>query len=41
MNIEGHRITVGGLRVDVVRKKIKNLHHGVTRPKGGCALPRR
>jgi predicted metal-dependent hydrolase len=34
MNIEGHRITVGGLRVDVVRKKIKNLHLGVYPPQG-------
>jgi predicted metal-dependent hydrolase len=34
MNIEPHRITVGGLRVDVVRKKIKNLHLGVYPPQG-------
>ncbi|MDP9131216.1 MAG: M48 family metallopeptidase [Candidatus Binatota bacterium] len=34
MNIEPHRITVGGLRVDVVRKRIKNLHLGVYPPQG-------
>lgn len=34
MSIEAHRITVGGLRVDVVRKAIKNLHLGVYPPHG-------
>ncbi len=34
MNIEARQITVGGLRVDVVRKKIKNLHLGVYPPQG-------
>jgi len=34
MNIETHQITVGGLRVDVVRKPIKNLHLGVYPPHG-------
>jgi predicted metal-dependent hydrolase len=33
MNIR-HQITVGGLRVDVVRKPIKNLHLGVYPPHG-------
>lgn len=34
MNIEAHQITVGGVRVDVVRKPIKNLHLGVYPPHG-------
>src|ERR1019366_5736731 len=34
MSIEAHQITVGGLRVDVVRKDIKNLHLGVYPPHG-------
>jgi predicted metal-dependent hydrolase len=34
MNIEVRQITVSGLRVDVVRKKIKNLHLGVYPPQG-------
>ena len=34
MNTEAHQITVGGLRVDVVRKDIKNLHLGVYPPNG-------
>lgn len=34
MSIEGHQITVGGLRVEVVRKAIKNLHLGVYPPHG-------
>jgi predicted metal-dependent hydrolase len=34
MSIEAHRITVGGLRVEVVRKAIKNLHLGVYPPHG-------
>lgn len=34
MSIEAHRIIVGGLHVDVVRKPIKNLHLGVYPPKG-------
>lgn len=34
MNIEAHQITVGGLRVDVLRKPIKNLHLGVYPPHG-------
>jgi predicted metal-dependent hydrolase len=34
MNIEPHRITVGGLTVEVVRKDIKNLHLGVYPPNG-------
>lgn len=34
MSTEAHRITVGGLRVDVVRKPIKNLHMGVYPPNG-------
>jgi len=34
MSIEGHRIIVGGLHVDVVRKPIKNLHLGVYPPNG-------
>lgn len=34
MNIDAHQITVGGVRVDVVRKPIKNLHLGVYPPNG-------
>ncbi len=34
MSIEVRQITVGGLRVDVVRKPIKNLHLGVYPPHG-------
>ncbi|OGP49568.1 MAG: metal-dependent hydrolase [Deltaproteobacteria bacterium RBG_13_43_22] len=34
MNIETHRITVGGIPVEVVRKAIKNLHMGVYPPHG-------
>lgn len=34
MNIEARRIIVGGLRVDIVRKPIKNLHMGVYPPNG-------
>lgn len=34
MNTEGAGILVGGLRVDVVRKQIKNLHLGVYPPNG-------
>ena len=34
MNTEIEQITVGGLRVDVVRKPIKNLHLGVYPPNG-------
>ena len=34
MSIEADRITVGGLRVDIVRKAIKNLHLGVYPPHG-------
>src|SRR5476649_2656197 len=34
MTIEAHQLTVGGLRVDVVRKPIKNLHLGVYPPDG-------
>jgi predicted metal-dependent hydrolase len=34
MSTEAHRITVGGLRIDVVRKPIKNLHMGVYPPNG-------
>ena len=34
MNIEKHRIHVGGLTIDVVREKIKNLHLGVYPPDG-------
>lgn len=34
MSTEAHQITVGGLRVDVVRKPIKNLHLGVYPPHG-------
>jgi predicted metal-dependent hydrolase len=34
LSTEAHRITVGGLRIDVVRKPIKNLHMGVYPPNG-------
>ena len=34
MGTEAHQITVSGLRVAVVRKKIKNLHLGVYPPQG-------
>jgi hypothetical protein len=34
MNTEQHRITVSGLRVEIVRKNIKNLHLGVYPPTG-------
>lgn len=34
MSTEAKQITVGGLRVDVVRKPIKNLHLGVYPPNG-------
>ncbi|MGF6230989.1 putative metal-dependent hydrolase [Inquilinus ginsengisoli] len=34
MNTESRQITVAGLRVDVVRKPIKNLHLGVYPPHG-------
>lgn len=34
MSTEARQITVGGLRVDVVRKPIKNLHLGVYPPHG-------
>jgi hypothetical protein len=34
MNTEAHQITVSGLRVNVVRKAIKNLHLGVYPPEG-------
>jgi predicted metal-dependent hydrolase len=34
MTTETHRITVGGLKVEVVRKDIKNLHLGVYPPHG-------
>jgi predicted metal-dependent hydrolase len=34
MITESHRITVGGISVDVVRKDIKNLHLGVYPPNG-------
>ena len=34
MSIEARQITVGGLRIDVVRKPIKNLHLGVYPPNG-------
>jgi hypothetical protein len=34
MSTELHTITVGGLRIDVVRKPIKNLHMGVYPPNG-------
>jgi predicted metal-dependent hydrolase len=34
MNTEHHTITVSGLRVEIVRKNIKNLHLGVYPPSG-------
>jgi predicted metal-dependent hydrolase len=34
MNTEPHKITVGGISVQVVRKAIKNLHLGVYPPNG-------
>ena len=34
MTTESHVLTVGGLRVAVVRKAIKNLHLGVYPPDG-------
>lgn len=34
LNTEPHRISVGGLTVEVVRKGIKNLHLGVYPPEG-------
>jgi len=34
MNTEQHKITVSGLRVEIVRKNIKNLHLGVYPPTG-------
>jgi predicted metal-dependent hydrolase len=34
MNTENHTITVSGLRVEIVRKNIKNLHLGVYPPSG-------
>jgi len=34
MNTEQHKITVSGLRVEIVRKNIKNLHLGVYPPAG-------
>lgn len=34
MSIEAQRLSVGGLRIDVVRKPIKNLHVGVYPPHG-------
>ncbi len=34
MTIETHRITISGLKVEVVRKDIKNLHLGVYPPHG-------
>lgn len=34
MSTEPHRLTVGGLTVEVVRKDIKNLHLGVYPPNG-------
>lgn len=34
MNTDKHQITVSGLRVEVVRKDIKNLHLGVYPPRG-------
>lgn len=34
MSTEAHRLSVGGLYVDVVRKPIKNLHVGVYPPHG-------
>src|SRR6266403_1455097 len=34
MSTEQHKITVSGLRVEIVRKNIKNLHLGVYPPAG-------
>jgi hypothetical protein len=34
MNIEGQRIEVGGIPIDLIRKDIKNLHVGVYPPHG-------
>jgi len=34
MSTEAHQITVSGMRIDVVRKPIKNLHLGVYPPNG-------
>jgi len=34
MSIEHHHITINGLRVEIVRKNIKNLHLGVYPPNG-------
>jgi predicted metal-dependent hydrolase len=34
MNTDRHRITVAGVRVEIVRKDIKNLHLGVYPPNG-------
>lgn len=34
MNTEQHTVTVSGLRVEIVRKDIKNLHLGVYPPGG-------
>src|ERR1017187_3901810 len=34
MSTEHHTITVSGLRVEIVRKNIKNLHLGVYPPSG-------
>ena len=34
MNTDGHRIVVGGITIQVVRKAIKNLHLGVYPPHG-------
>lgn len=34
MNTENHKITVGGISVQIVRKAIKNLHLGVYPPNG-------
>lgn len=34
MSTEAHRLSVGGLRIDVIRKPIKNLHVGVYPPHG-------
>ncbi|MGH8658766.1 MAG: M48 family metallopeptidase, partial [Gammaproteobacteria bacterium] len=38
MNTKRHRIAVGGLCVEVVRKDIKNLHLGVYPPHGGVRV---
>lgn len=34
MSTDAHRLNVGGLRIDVIRKPIKNLHVGVYPPHG-------